>query len=76
MKIDTHKEVGPTKIVLSILGRFHEAMRRELVRAKCKVRGEILEETFIFCDSPCQDKAKPQDQIYFIIFARQIRKDQ
>ena len=76
MKIDTHKKAGPTKIALSILGRFNEAMRRELVRAKCKVRGEILEETFIFFDSPRQEKGKTQDQIYFMIFARQIRKNQ
>ena len=63
MKIDTHKEAGPTKIVLSILGKFHEAMRGRM-RAKCK---EILEETFIFFDSPRQKKAKPQDQTYFIL---------
>ena len=43
MKIDTHKEAGPTKIVMSMLGKFHEDMRKESVRAKCKVRGEILE---------------------------------
>ena len=46
------------------------------MRAKCKVRGEILKETFIFFDSPRQEKAEPQDQIYFMIFARHIRKDQ
>ena len=46
------------------------------MRAKCKVRGEIVEESFIFFDSPRQEKAKPEDQIYFMIFARQIRKDQ